>query len=75
MQVRLRQGLYHVLIADEDYFFALMEFTGREILGTSYIGEFQRALDASFDMANALHLTLSHYREHLVSAGSNPPLE
>ena len=58
--------LYDSLIADKDHLIVLMEFSGKEILDTPYIGEFQRALGKSIDTCDALNEELHSYKNNLI---------
>jgi len=44
-----------------------MEFMGSTILDTSYVGEFQRALDKSIVTCDSLHAELTLYRNTLAA--------
>ena len=55
------------LSADKEQFFAIMEFVGRGVLDTFYIGEFQRALDKSVLACNALHAVILQYKCDITS--------
>jgi hypothetical protein len=62
--------LYNRLLPDKNHLFSLMEFMGPSILDTSYISEFQRALDKSIDTCNVLYEELRIYKDNLISAQS-----
>jgi len=49
-----------------DQLFILMEFVGSTILDTSYVGEFQRALDKSIVACDLLHDELTFYQNSLL---------
>jgi hypothetical protein len=50
---------------DKEQFFAIMEFVGSGILDTSYIGEFQRALDKSVLACDTLHAVILEYKSKI----------
>lgn len=50
---------------DKEQFFAIMEFVGPGILDTSYIGEFQRALDKSILACDTLHAAVLDYKSKI----------
>ncbi len=58
----LRQDLSE----NSDQLFILMEFMGRGILDTSYVGEFQRALDTSILTCDSLYAEILVYKNALV---------
>jgi len=60
--------LYQDLTSNKEYLFALMEFMGPGILDTSYIGEFQRALDKSIATCDNLHQEILKYRNTYLSS-------
>ena len=55
------------LVENSDQLFMLMEFMGRGILDTSYIGEFQRALDASILICDSLYAEITSYKTAFLS--------
>lgn len=58
-------GLNQELLADKNHLCALMEFIGPGILDTSYVGEFQRALDKSIAVCDELYKEIHIYRQNL----------
>ncbi len=54
--------LYNDLTSNKEYLFTLMEFIGPGILDTSYIGEFQRAVDKSIATCDNLYNKVFEYR-------------
>ncbi len=52
---------------DKEQLFIRIEFMGPSILDTSYIGEFQRALDKTILACDLLHTEIAIYRESLAS--------
>lgn len=54
--------LYRDLVSNKDYLFTLMEFMGPGVLDTSYIGEFQRALDKSIAVCDTLYKEVINYK-------------
>ncbi len=55
------------LAEDNDQLSIRMEFMGPGILDTSYIGEFQRALDKSILTCDSLYAELLTYKDALLS--------
>lgn len=55
------------LSEDKEQFFAIMEFVGPGILDTSYIGEFQRALDESILACDNLHQVILAYKSNILA--------
>lgn len=51
---------------NSDQLFILMEFMGRGILDTTYIGEFQRALDASIHTCDSLYAKILVYKNSII---------
>lgn len=58
-------GMQQKLSEDKEQFFAIMEFVGPGILDTSYIGEFQRALDNSILACDTLHAAILKYKANI----------
>jgi hypothetical protein len=61
----LLNGMQRKLSQDREQFFAIIEFVGPGILDTTYIGEFQRALDKSIQACDELHAAVLQYKENL----------
>lgn len=59
--------LYNDLTSNKEYLFTLMEFMGPGILDTSYIGEFQRALDKSIATCEKLYQEINNYKNNNLS--------
>jgi hypothetical protein len=56
------------LTENNDQLAILMEFMGPGLLSTSYLGEFQRALDKSLLTCNSLYAELLDYRNKITSS-------
>ncbi|MDK9707978.1 MAG: hypothetical protein OEL83_13090 [Desulforhopalus sp.] len=69
--VRLRcqqlSTMQEKLSEDKEQFFAIMDFVGRGVLDTFYIGEFQRALDKSVLACDSLHAVILQYKSKINS--------
>ncbi len=59
--------LQQELADNQNHLFTLMEFVGPEILNTSFVGEFQRALQQSILTCDALHAAVLDYKKALIS--------
>lgn len=60
-------GIQQKLSEDKELFFAIIEFLGPGVLTTSYIGEFQRALDKSILSCDILHTVVLQYRQNIIT--------
>ena len=60
-------AMHHEMMENKEQLFSMMEFFGPGILETSYIGDFQRALDKSITACEALYQEILAYRELLGS--------
>lgn len=60
-------SIIRAITDNKNHLFDLMEFMGPGILDTSYIGEFQRALDKSILTCDTLYAEILAYKETLTS--------
>jgi hypothetical protein len=61
-------GIQEKLSQDKEFFFTLIEFLGPGVLSTTYIGEFQRALDKSILTCDILQSAVVKYRQDIIAA-------
>lgn len=61
-------ALHQEITQEKEQLFIRMEFMGSGILDTSYIGEFQRALDKSILACDTLHAEITIYKNSLIAS-------
>jgi len=60
-------AMHRELTKNKEQLFVIIEFMGPGVLDTSYIGEFQRALDKSILACDTLYAGILGYKDNLLS--------